>query len=70
MNHDDPVVQRVREARRRIAASCDYDLHKLYEWAKQIEARYKDRVIGLEEFRKRREESHDPEKPNLSQDDI
>ena len=28
---DDPIVAEIRAARERIAAECDYDIHKLYE---------------------------------------
>jgi hypothetical protein len=48
MTPDDPVVARVRAARRRIVAQCGADPHKLYEWAKQMEAQYKDRVVSYE----------------------
>ncbi len=52
MSHDDPVVQRVRETRRKIFESCGNDPHKLYEWAKQIEAQYQDRLAGFERTRR------------------
>jgi hypothetical protein len=48
MTQDDPVVQRVREARRQIAAECDFDLHKLYLWAKGQESQFGDRVVHFE----------------------
>lgn len=51
MTQDDPVVQRVREARRQIAAECDYDAHKLYLWAKEREAELGDRVVKFEPSR-------------------
>ncbi len=46
MAHDDPVVKRVRSARRQIADRCGQDKHRLLEWAKQIEAQHRHRVIG------------------------
>ena len=52
MTRDDPVVQRVREARRQIAQRCGLDKHKLLEWAKQIEAQHRDRVVGYDRARK------------------
>ncbi|HKQ47043.1 MAG TPA: hypothetical protein VJZ71_03110 [Phycisphaerae bacterium] len=48
MTQDDPVVDRVRAARRRIVAKCGGDPHKIYEWAKQMEERYKDRIVTYE----------------------
>ncbi|MBI5762212.1 MAG: hypothetical protein HZA51_01670 [Planctomycetes bacterium] len=51
MTQDDPVVQRVREARRQIAAECDFDAHKLYLWAKEREAELVDRVVKFEPCR-------------------
>jgi hypothetical protein len=48
MKRDDPVVEQVREARRRIAEQCGNDAHRLYEWAKQLEAQHRDRVVGYE----------------------
>lgn len=48
MSYDDQVVQRVREARRQIAAECDFDVHKLYLWAKEREAEFGDRVVRYE----------------------
>ncbi|MFH0983076.1 MAG: hypothetical protein V2A79_16275 [Planctomycetota bacterium] len=48
MKADDPVVERVRAARRQIAERCGQDHHRLYEWAKQIEAQQRERVIGYE----------------------
>ncbi len=47
MTKDDPVVQRVRATRRLITAQCGNDMHQLFEWAKQIEATCRDRVVGF-----------------------
>lgn len=55
MTRDDPVVERVRATRRKIAEQCGNDLHRLYEWAKKIEAQNKDRVVGYEPRRRRKE---------------
>jgi len=59
MTQDDPVVQRVRATRRRIVAKCDGDSHKLYEWAKRMEAKYKDRIVSYD----RAGPAPKPEKP-------
>jgi hypothetical protein len=48
MSQDDPVVQRVRETRRQITARHGTDSRALYEWAKQVEKKYQDRVVGYE----------------------
>lgn len=50
MTRDDPVVERVREARRRIVERCGNDAHLLYEWLKQFEAQHRERVVGYERF--------------------
>ncbi len=52
MTRDDPVVERVREARRRIVAECQGDAHKIYEWAKAVEARYADRLVGYDTLKR------------------
>ena len=52
MTEDDPVIERIRDVRRRIVAECEGDPHKIYEWAKQMEARYADRLVGYEDLNK------------------
>ena len=47
MMKDDPVVQRVRDARHKIAEKAGYDPNRLLKWAKQIEAQYASRVVGF-----------------------
>ena len=46
MARDDPVVERVRSARRDIFARCNNDSHPLLLWAKRIEAGHLARVRG------------------------
>ena len=48
MFKDDPVVQRVRAARREIVERCGQDAHSLLKWAKGIEAECPQRVRGYE----------------------
>lgn len=48
MKKDDAVVERVRQARRAIAARLSCDKHRMLEWAKQIEAMHQGRVLGYE----------------------
>ena len=48
MIQDDPVVERVREARRQIWAQCGWDPHRVLEWAKRIEAETPDKIIRYE----------------------
>jgi hypothetical protein len=43
-DRDGPIVAAVREARAKIAAECDYDLDKLFEQLKKIEAEHPERV--------------------------
>jgi hypothetical protein len=52
MSKDDPVVQRVRSARREIASACGNDLHALLQWAKKIEAECPERIRGYERGRR------------------
>ncbi len=53
---DNPVVERVRAARRKIVEECGGDIHALGEWARKIEAERPDRVRGYETDRKRKPE--------------
>ncbi len=48
MTKDDPIVQRVREARKAIIARCGGDMRRIFDYLKQIEAAHKDRVVGYE----------------------
>ncbi len=48
MPKDDPVVERVRAARREIVERCGRDPHSLLEWAKTVEAERPHRVRGYE----------------------
>lgn len=41
---DGPIVAAVREAREKIAAECDYDLQKLGERLRKIEAQHAGRI--------------------------
>jgi hypothetical protein len=54
MTKDDAVVERVREARRRIVERCAGDKRRLLEWAKRIEVARPDRVIAHEPPDRRR----------------
>ncbi len=51
MPKDDPVVERVRSARRKIVGECGKDAHSLFEWAKRIEAECPERVRRYEQTR-------------------
>ena len=44
----DPVVSRVREAREAVARECDYDLDKMAELFKSMEAQHPERVRSPE----------------------
>ena len=48
MTDDDPVIARIRAVRRQIAAECDNDPHKLYEYFKRLEAENPEKVVGYE----------------------
>jgi N-acetyl-anhydromuramyl-L-alanine amidase AmpD len=49
---DDPTIERVRAARREIAAEAGDDVHALFEWARSREAAHPERVVGYETDRK------------------
>lgn len=44
VNQDDPVVARVREAREALARECGFDVKKMAELFKSMEAEHPDRV--------------------------
>ncbi|MGC8560593.1 MAG: hypothetical protein ACP5O1_07925 [Phycisphaerae bacterium] len=44
---DDAVVERVRASRRRIVKQCGGDKHRMFRWAKRVEAGHKARVVGF-----------------------
>ncbi len=46
MSRDDPTIERVRAARRKIFEECGCDLHALYEWAKKLEAEFPERLAS------------------------
>jgi hypothetical protein len=46
MSKNDPVVERVRAARREIAMQCGNDPHRILSWAKKIEEAHRALVVG------------------------
>ena len=42
---DDPVIQRIRDARRQIQTECDNDIHKMLLWAMKEQQKYADRLV-------------------------
>jgi hypothetical protein len=49
----DPIVEEVREVRRRIFEECGNDLKRLFERLKAAEADHKDRLVTIEQVRQR-----------------
>lgn len=43
--NEDPVIQRVREARHKISAKCDHDPQKLVNYYIELQEKYKDRLL-------------------------
>ncbi len=41
----DPIVEEVRAARRKIAAQCDYDPKKLLRLAREVQKKWKGKVV-------------------------
>ena len=46
MKKDDPTIQAVRDARRRISASVSHDPRKLVEHYRQLQERHRDRIVA------------------------
>ena len=49
----DPVVEEVRAARQRIAAECDYDLHKMLERGHAVVKRWQGKIARAGDLAKR-----------------
>ena len=49
----DPIVEEVREVRRRIFEECGNDLIRLIERLKAAEANHKERLVTLEQVQQR-----------------
>ena len=43
---DDPTIQRIREARRRISEKCGHDPKRLIEYYIKLQQRHADRLIA------------------------
>lgn len=43
---EDPVVEEVREPRRRASLACGHDPARLVEYYMRLQERYKDRLLG------------------------
>jgi hypothetical protein len=50
---NDPIVEEVREVRRRIFAECGNDLKRLFERLKAAEAQDNDRLVTREQVQER-----------------
>jgi hypothetical protein len=48
MIQDDPVIQRIREARAQFQAECDNDIHKMYLCLLEEQKKYADRLVHWE----------------------
>jgi hypothetical protein len=45
---DDPVIQRIREARAKFEAECGHDIYKMYQRLVEEQKRHADRVVYWE----------------------
>jgi len=54
---DDPIVEDVYRAREKILEECGGDLDRYMERLKAAEAEHEDRLVTLEDVRKRRQRS-------------
>ena len=49
-----PIGAEVRAAREKIAAECDYDLHKICEYGREVMKKWQGKIVTPEEwFRER-----------------
>ena len=48
MEPDDPVIQRIRDARQQIQAECDNDIHKMLLWAMEEQKKSPTRLVHWE----------------------
>lgn len=53
MSIDDPIVEEVRLARAKIWEECGGDLGRFVAWLREQEARHPERLVTLEEVRRR-----------------
>ena len=44
---EDPIVEEIRAIRQRLAAECDFDVHKILARAREHEKRHPERVVCL-----------------------
>lgn len=44
---EDPVVEEMRESRRRVSQACGHDAARLVEHYMRLQERYKDRLLGI-----------------------
>jgi len=59
MNGEDSAIARIRAAKREIAAKCDNDPRKMYEYIKRLEAESPENIVGYERPGKREPRSAD-----------
>jgi len=51
---EDPVVKAVREARKKIERKYDFDPHKMGDYARRLEKKYKNRLVYPDDLSIRR----------------
>lgn len=51
---NDPLLEELDEARRRIFAKCDHDPEKVYEYFMEYQKQFADRLIGRHEKKPKR----------------
>lgn len=49
---DDPIIQRIREARHRISEACNHDPYQIVRYYQKLQKKDKDRVIQAEESKR------------------
>ena len=52
---EDPIVKRVREAGKRIAEECHYDVHEMAVFLKKRQKKSSFRIVGKEDLISRKE---------------
>lgn len=49
MTNDDPTIERIREARRRISESSNHDPQKIVDYYIELQKKYERRLLGNSE---------------------
>ena len=63
MSIDDPIVEEVRQVRARLWEQCGGDLKRFVAWLREQEAKHPERLVTLDEVRRRSGKVKEPAVP-------